>query len=213
MSDTVQPPVCNVCNSLPKFQAGNLSCLVSVAGIIFHVWLISPGSQTLEKPVQHRPVFLCEKNWQTNDCRCHGNLSAFIFFFFTSFCTTVCSSDTSQCILLLSNGYYGYCSFDLSKKAKQKQQKKSDHYGYFFIIKKKSVCQITKGFSVHLAAKNWLIKNTFFGFRLMKHFKSFHVCFTQTNLIAVFGECQLLPPFLVTFAELTQINFSPEKCA
>lgn len=30
MSDTVQPTVCNVCNSLHKFQAGSLPCLVSV---------------------------------------------------------------------------------------------------------------------------------------------------------------------------------------
>lgn len=35
MSDTVQPPVCNVCNSLHKFQAGSLPCLVSVTHFLF----------------------------------------------------------------------------------------------------------------------------------------------------------------------------------
>lgn len=35
MSDTLQPPVCNVCNSLHQFQAGSLSCLVCAAAISF----------------------------------------------------------------------------------------------------------------------------------------------------------------------------------
>lgn len=35
MSDTVQPPVCNVCSSLHKFQAWSLPCLVSVASVLF----------------------------------------------------------------------------------------------------------------------------------------------------------------------------------
>lgn len=59
----------------------------------------------------------------------------FCFFFFTTFSTTVCSSGTSLWILLLSNSYYGYSSFDLSKKAKQKISKwKADDCGYCFII-------------------------------------------------------------------------------
>lgn len=64
MSDTVQPPVCNVCNSLYKFQAGSLPCLVSV--ILFLVY--------------HSQVMLCTfcQTIPENACQCHKDLSAFL---------------------------------------------------------------------------------------------------------------------------------------
>lgn len=122
MSDTVQPPVCNVFNPLHKFQAGSLPCLVSV--ILFPVsipihclaYRLAGEFENLSCPA---------KSWHTNPSDYMSLPWRYqSFFFFTTFSATVCSSDTSLRIVLLSNSYYGYSSFDLSKKAKQKSTRK-----------------------------------------------------------------------------------------
>lgn len=40
MSDSVQPPVCNVCSSLHKLQTGGLPCLVSVTHLLYLLFTI-----------------------------------------------------------------------------------------------------------------------------------------------------------------------------
>lgn len=62
----------------------------------------------------------------------HQDLNGFFFFFFLH--NSLQFRQNLFEFVLLSNSYYGYHSFKLSKKAKPISKWKADHYGYWFIF-------------------------------------------------------------------------------
>ena len=134
MSDTVQPPVCNVCNSLHKFQAGSLPRLVSV--VLFPVNHSQGPSAVWLQCSLVRAAFAYSRrfdprvsdSWVSQQilvvsvwkCMCWA--TKILELNYLSFVSTVVySSERSlnNLVVKYNNSDYGYRSFNLSKKAKQ----------------------------------------------------------------------------------------------